>query len=329
MAAAAPLEKYCVLATSQLDEARDQVARYFWPHQIELEGRGRDLAAAFNHAPVAGSSLNFIRYGGDAFIDAGEQPDCFMFKLVAFGPLEAVRQREQHSLKAGQLIVSGPRQHLKVRFARDTGLLIFKVPRARLERQLANLLGEPAPYPLAFRDGPIDRAGSMASYVRALHLLRTELDAGGSLMRQPAAAAEYEDFLMSALLRAWPHTASDRLDGTGRISPGHVKRVVDYIEANAGQALTADDLVRVSGVGASALYEAFRRTHGCSPFVYLRRTRLRRARHDLLRPDEATTVTEVALTWGFSHFGRFSAYYRGAFGESPSETLRRRRGRIG
>jgi AraC-like DNA-binding protein len=32
-------------------------------------------------------------------------------------------------------------------------------------------------------------------------------------------------------------------------------------------------------------------------------------------------VSEIALRWGFGHFGRFAAEYRRRFGESPSQTL--------
>jgi AraC-like DNA-binding protein len=325
MALPAPLRRYRVLATSQLDEARDQVARYFWPHRIELEGRGRQLAASFHHAPVARSSLNFIRYGADSYIDAGEQPDCFMFKLTARGPLEALRSRAHHALRPGEMIVSGPHCHLRVRFADDTGLLIFKVPRETLERGLANLVGDDIARPVAFRDGPIAGAGPMASVIRGLQLLRAELDDDDSLARHPAAAAEYQDFLITALLRAWPHSQSWRLDRTAQAAPRHVKRVVDHIEADPGAPHTAADLVAISGVGASALYEAFRRHQGCSPGTYLREARLRRARTDLKRPGGSATVTDIALRWGFSHLGRFSAQYRAAFGESPSQTLRRAR----
>jgi AraC-like DNA-binding protein len=36
------------------------------------------------------------------------------------------------------------------------------------------------------------------------------------------------------------------------------------------------------------------------------------------------TITQVAMSWGFSHLGRFSEKYRVHFGESPSAMLRRR-----
>jgi AraC family transcriptional regulator, ethanolamine operon transcriptional activator len=38
----------------------------------------------------------------------------------------------------------------------------------------------------------------------------------------------------------------------------------------------------------------------------------------------STTVSAVALDWGFWHFGEFSRAYKGCFGELPSDTLRRR-----
>ncbi|MFM8885114.1 MAG: helix-turn-helix domain-containing protein, partial [Chthoniobacterales bacterium] len=64
---------------------------------------------------------------------------------------------------------------------------------------------------------------------------------------------------------------------------------------------------------------------GVAPHAYVLRRRLNQARNVLLREDAAErTVTEIALGLGFSELGRFSVRYREMFGESPSETLRRR-----
>jgi transcriptional regulator GlxA family with amidase domain len=43
----------------------------------------------------------------------------------------------------------------------------------------------------------------------------------------------------------------------------------------------------------------------------------------LEEPGDSRSVTEVALSWGFSHMGRFSQEYRKAFGERPIETRRK------
>ena len=36
---------------------------------------------------------------------------------------------------------------------------------------------------------------------------------------------------------------------------------------------------------------------------------------------EATTVTNVAMSHGFDHLGKFAVAHKKVFGESPSETL--------
>jgi transcriptional regulator GlxA family with amidase domain len=58
---------------------------------------------------------------------------------------------------------------------------------------------------------------------------------------------------------------------------------------------------------------------------YLRNARFQQAREALRRAPPETSVTDIAMTWGFSHMGRFSVEYRKRFGESPSDTLKRRR----
>jgi AraC-like DNA-binding protein len=51
--------------------------------------------------------------------------------------------------------------------------------------------------------------------------------------------------------------------------------------------------------------------------------RLNGALRDLTLPGQTSTISDIALKWGFRHMSRFSAYYRKAFGELPSNTLNR------
>jgi transcriptional regulator GlxA family with amidase domain len=83
--------------------------------------------------------------------------------------------------------------------------------------------------------------------------------------------------------------------------------------------------VAASGVSGRTLLQHFRDSKGVSPIRYLRNARFAKVRDALAQSEPADSVTAIALRWGFSHMGRFAVEYRKRFGESPSQTLRRRR----
>ncbi len=85
------------------------------------------------------------------------------------------------------------------------------------------------------------------------------------------------------------------------------------------------DVARDLGVSVRSLQMAFREHRGQSPRDALVGIRLDEARRSLLMAsDDGTSVTDAAMSAGFTHLGRFAAAYRRAFGEAPSDTLRRR-----
>ena len=85
---------------------------------------------------------------------------------------------------------------------------------------------------------------------------------------------------------------------------------------------TIVDICLALGVSERTLQYAFRDYVGMSPLAYLRVCRLNRVRADLASSDPAsTTVTQVAMRFGFLHLGRFAGDYRRLFGVAPSETL--------
>ena len=90
-------------------------------------------------------------------------------------------------------------------------------------------------------------------------------------------------------------------------------------------AFGVDELCRHLHLGERAVRRLFAELYGVSPGQYLRTRRLHQARRALRRVDGFGSVTEIALTLGFSDLGRFAAHYRSLFGELPSVTLRRRR----
>jgi AraC family ethanolamine operon transcriptional activator len=104
-----------------------------------------------------------------------------------------------------------------------------------------------------------------------------------------------------------------------------VKRAEDYALSHTADHVHVGDLCRAASVSERALQYAFKEVVGLTPVAYLIRLRLHRVRQALLAARRGTTtVSAVALDWGFWHLGEFSRAYKKCFGEHPSDTLRRK-----
>lgn len=87
----------------------------------------------------------------------------------------------------------------------------------------------------------------------------------------------------------------------------------------------SDEIARKLGLSVRTMHDVIRRYRGMSLHRYLRLRRLWLVRRRLLAG--ADSVKAVALAFGFWHLSDFSRSYRDQFGETPSQTLERGRGR--
>jgi transcriptional regulator GlxA family with amidase domain len=102
-----------------------------------------------------------------------------------------------------------------------------------------------------------------------------------------------------------------------------VGRVTSFVRDNLEEPVTIAELSRMAGVSERTLRAAFREALGLSPKQYTIAQRLHAVRQALQAADpKTTTVTDVAMAYGFFELGRFAGRYRSAFGEPPSATLR-------
>jgi AraC-like DNA-binding protein len=104
------------------------------------------------------------------------------------------------------------------------------------------------------------------------------------------------------------------------------RSIVDHFEQvareNIEQFVHVGDLSHIAGINQRTLSRAFREVHGIGPYRYLQYLRLSAVKRVLL--SEEGTITQAAMRFGFHDIGRFGVLYRKTFGESPSETRRRR-----
>jgi AraC-like DNA-binding protein len=95
------------------------------------------------------------------------------------------------------------------------------------------------------------------------------------------------------------------------------------MNAHGDNPMSVGDIAAACGLSVRTLHRAFIREFQTSPVQFLKRRRLERIRADLLAAAPGTTVTRAAFERGIAHLGRFAREYFAAFGESPSDTLRR------
>lgn len=102
-----------------------------------------------------------------------------------------------------------------------------------------------------------------------------------------------------------------------------IKQAEKIMIENLNYPWTIQDLCEKLYVSQRTLRYAFQECLGVPPMAYLKIQRLKQVRHQLKASDpNQTTVTGIAIQWGFWHMGKFAQDYRKMFGECPSETLR-------
>ena len=110
----------------------------------------------------------------------------------------------------------------------------------------------------------------------------------------------------------------------GRPVPRSVSRALSAMLEAPDRAFDLAALAALAGASTRTLQRHFRSFLGKTPQAVLRDIRFERVRRDLLSASSAASVTGIAHRCGFAHLGRFSVEYRRRYGETPSETLRRR-----
>jgi AraC-like DNA-binding protein len=172
---------------------------------------------------------------------------------------------------------------------------------------------------------PVDRAMDGLWRDTMAYTART-IDTLAGLPDSTIAQAGLLDLVASVMLRTFPSTVLDAIDRPepARAVTPVLRRAVRYIDDHVDQPISVSDIAAAARLSTRGLYAAFRRDMDTTPMEYLRTARTAAAHLDLLRADPGTTtVTEIALRWGFTHAGRFADRHRLTYGESPTDTLRR------
>ncbi|WP_295070855.1 AraC family transcriptional regulator [Tabrizicola sp.] len=320
--AAALLGHHALFRSRDLDEAREKVAAIFCPHRLETLGARSLFDACHHHLSGQRLSLNYIEYGAKTLIAPGELGEFYLLQIPIEGGAEITNGARTYLSTPQQAAILNPHLPTRMTWEEGTRQVLVQVSRRALQDYLAVQLGGPSDRPLTF-DGPLDvSTGPGAALRRLVMWLVSEVDAGHPPIGPGLMARQIESSVLSGLLEASHDHRAQLARTRAAPRPRHLRQAESYIEAHLDQQITLEDLAQAAGISPRGLQLAFREYRSTTPLGYWREARLARAHADLLAAPRGTRVTDIAMRWGFTHFGRFSELYRARYGLSPRDTLK-------
>ncbi|MBV8225535.1 MAG: helix-turn-helix transcriptional regulator [Verrucomicrobia bacterium] len=164
--------------------------------------------------------------------------------------------------------------------------------------------------------GPLDFIPTFATPDPFLHEIASAV-ASAPRIKDPAGNLFIESLLNAACARIL-HTYAEvryRLSGPPRITDDQLRRAIDYIYDHIGEGLDLGSISRAAGLSAFHFARLFKAATGDSPFQFVTRKRMERAK-ELLRKTRLP-ISDIAERVGYQQPSHFSARFRSVLGCSP------------
>ena len=320
-----------VFRCANLESSRAYLRAAISDHDLRC-GAG-DVDTALHTADTGRLKLMVLRYGPEVEVRPRPFEGFSLVQIPLRGRTEIESDGHRMEVVPGQSALISPRSQVRLLWSRDCEQLIIRVPhglihaaaQARESWRRALTDGPQLLAPVTMINGAPGRRWN--ALVQSLIGLAAD-DAAGAC--HPA-WVEHNELGVGVFLLAMKHGLTEPACAAGRgaeaecdrgRAPGRRDPLVPaerYVRSRLCAPIALEDLARAAGVSARTLHVYCKRLHGVGPMEWLRNVRLDVAR-EKLRQSRGARVTDVAMSCGFGHLGRFAAYYRERFGELPRDT---------
>ncbi len=320
-----PLDAHPAFRVSCFDTLQDAVAKQLAAKFVELPTQPVLFDARANRFNLPNSSLWFCAFGAPVAIQFPE-PDHVRVQFHHAGVGATWIGGILAPVTSSQACITSTAAEFD--FDNDFQQVVWRVSKDFLRKKLASLTDAPLTGELAF-DHQLDLDKPKSQLLTKL--LGCTIHAAESLHADPGGIVlgELEQALVSAFLAASVHRYRDHLEGrVPAAAPWQVRRAEAYIAAHWDKPLEIDTVAEVTGASVRSIFRAFKQSRGYTPFEFAKRLRLNQARRMLEETESGGSVTSVCFACGFSDLGRFSKDFAQAFGERPSDVLKRNKGAV-
>ena len=183
----------------------------------------------------------------------------------------------------------------------DDFLFMDKDARKQLQQRLIQCAGRPIHLPNVVQK----------SFQQLLDMRNGEAPESQSLLA-PALARAHLTLLLDSIL-----SCGEGVEAPLRTLPGDIARAVEYMEQCRETTPSVAELAALTGLSEVWFKQKFKRAVGMPPAEYCLRHKLNIAAEQLLKTDHS--ITDIAMSLGFSSGQHFSTAFRHYRGCSPSD----------
>jgi len=265
------------------------------------------------------SELDFcrIRYGSETHVTSTALRDKYHIQIMLSGTCLQHAPSGSRTLFAGDVVVINPEDVVDLTYSDDCEKFILKIPVALVNQVCEQQHWSRPVAGVCFAD-KVYTLTELECIAQLLTLVCNEIE---SEHTDPAVHQHYVQIITIKILTS----LLTNLDWRGQHVQSRILcKVLQHIEANLKNDITPEALAKFANVSLRTLYSLFDQHVGEPPRRYMIRRKLEGIRTALRAANGRTKiVTELAMDYGFTHLGRFSAEYKSLFAELPSQTAKK------
>jgi len=160
-----------------------------------------------------------------------------------------------------------------------------------------------------------------ARFASTLNKIRKEFTPPSATDKQPHHFQAAEDEILAVIMTLLDEQTPTipKLTAGEKIALEIRNQVFHHMDGD----INIHSLAEQHHISEQTLQNSFKSLFGFTPKLFIRTLKLNHAHQELVKSTlRQTTVSKVAYKWGFTHLGRFSAYYTQLFEQAPSQTLK-------
>jgi AraC-like DNA-binding protein len=304
------------------DEAHEWLRQTYAEHNVKITGHSADFAFFCDLTQLDGMSFGGMTHSMATEVDVfGGLRDLTVVEHQGGEVLQLTIGADGLYVGGGECVLMPPRRPYEAS-CDSIGIAVTTLSFEDLQRDAAGRVDQET-VEVDFTRPVTPAAGRHWS--QTIQYVRGLVSNSPLLATAPLARRELGWLVNSAVLACFPNSTLDAETPTyAGDTPQPLRRALAFIDENAADPITLNEIAMAARLTPRGLQAAFRRHLNTTPLGYLRSIRMERAHRDLqgAEPGNGVSVAALAAKWGFTHLGRFATDYRRRFGVYPSQTLR-------